>query len=98
MRQNYNPQTYMMEITSTSVLVYRNTQLTIDCPSEQKILPGCHFCIIDIPCRCSLSTHTLYFAPRLVNCYHQTKQYSTVHPVNLALLQEFFEDTQISYI
>lgn len=61
--QNYNSQTNIMEITSTSVLVYHSTQLTLDCPSEQKILPGCHFCIIDIPCRCSLSTNTLYFAP-----------------------------------
>lgn len=62
------------------------------------MLPGCHFCIIDIPCKCSLSTKTLYFAPRLVNCYIQTEQYSTVHPVNLASLQEFFEDTQVSHI
>lgn len=95
--QNYIPQTNIIEITSTLVLVYHSTQLTLDCPSEQKILPGCHFCIIDIPCRCSLSTKTLYFAPRLVNCYNRTKQYSTVHPVNLALLQEFFKDTQVSH-
>lgn len=44
--QNYNPQTNIIEITSTSVLVYHSSQLTLDCPSEQKILPGCHFCII----------------------------------------------------
>lgn len=96
--QNYKPQTNILEITSTSVLVYHSSQLSLNCPAEQKILPGCHFCIIDIPCRCSLSTSNLYFAPRLVNCYNQSKQYSTVHPVNLALLQEFFDDTQVSHI
>lgn len=93
--QNYNPQTNIIEITSTSVLVYHSPQLTLDCPSEQKILPGCHFYIIDIPCRCSLSTNTLYFAPRFFNCYNITKQHSTAHPINLALLQEFFKDTHM---
>lgn len=71
--QNYKPQTNILEITSTSVLVYHSSQLSLNCPAEQKILPGCHFCIIDIPCRCSLSTSNLYFAPRLVNCYNQIK-------------------------
>ena len=91
-------QSDIIELSATSVLVYNSHNLILDCPKEQKIVPGCVFCIVHIPCRCSLSTNSMYFSPRLVNCYNQTSKYTMVHPVNLALLQEFFDDSKLMSI
>lgn len=96
--QGYTFEPSIVELTPTSVLLYHSPRISLDCPSEQKMLPGCQFCILNIPCRCSLQTSSLYFAPRLVNCYNQTKSFSVAHPVNLALLQEFFEHSKLSHI
>ena len=88
----------IIELTATSALVYNSKNLILDCPKEQQIVPGCAFCIIHVPCRCSVSTSTLYFSPRLVNCYNTSVAMTIVHPVNLALLQEFFDDSKLMSI
>ena len=90
--------TDMIEISPTSVLVYNSPNLALNCPKEEKVIQGCKFCIVHVPCRCSLSTNSLYFSPRLVNCYNSTTNYTVVHPVNLALLQQYFDESQLSHI
>ena len=61
------------ELTPKSALVYHNNgSLTLNCPDSQKLIPSCSYCIVNIPCMCSLSSKTIYYAPRLVQCY--TKQ------------------------
>ena len=88
----------IIELTATSALVYNSGNLVLNCPKEQTIVPGCTFCVVHIPCRCSLSTDTLYFLPRLVDCYNSSETMTMVHPVNLALLQEFFDETKLMNI
>ncbi|KAK3097873.1 hypothetical protein FSP39_014042 [Pinctada imbricata] len=88
----------IIELTATSALVYNSDNLVLNCPKEQKIVPGCNFCVVHIPCRCSLSTKTLFFLPRLVDCYNSSETMTMVHPVNLALLQEFFDETKLMNI
>lgn len=44
-----------------------------------------------IPCRCSISTRNLYLPPRLGKCNNNTDKISILHPINLALLQQFFK-------
>ncbi|KAK3099326.1 hypothetical protein FSP39_002667 [Pinctada imbricata] len=88
----------IIELSPTSVLVYNIKNLVLNCPSEQKVIPGCHFCVIHVPCRCSLSSDTLFFSPRLVNCYNSSSTMTRVHPVNLALLQEFFDESKLNSI
>lgn len=61
-------------------------------------MKGCAFCVIQIPCRCSLSTESLYYAPRLIDCYQSADNFSVIHPVNLALLQEFFDESKLGHI
>ena len=85
----------IIELTPTSVLVYKVKSLTLDCPKEQKVIPGCTFCIMNIPCKCSYSTSDLYLPPRLVTCYKSNVNGTTLHPFNLALLQEFFDETKL---
>lgn len=86
----------IIELSPTSVLLYNTPTIVLDCPEEKKVLKGCAFCVFHIPCRCSLSTNTLFFAPRLVSCYQGLSNFSVIHPVNLALLQQFFDESKLS--
>lgn len=74
----------IIELTATQVLLYNTPTVILDCPEEKKVLKGCAFCVIQIPCRCSLSTESLYYAPRLVDCNQSADNFSVIHPVNLA--------------
>ncbi|XP_062585400.1 uncharacterized protein LOC134247076 [Saccostrea cucullata] len=88
----------ILELSPTSVLLYNTPTVVLDCPKEKKVLKGCAFCVLHIPCRCSLSTEALFFAPRLVNCYKSSSNFSAIHLVNLALLQEFFDESKLSHV
>ncbi|CAC5369234.1 unnamed protein product [Mytilus coruscus] len=78
------------ELSSSSILVYRTNTIALDCPSGQKIMKGCSFCIVRIPCMCSVSADFLYLPPRLGKCQNHSDSITTLHPVNLALIQHFF--------
>ncbi|CAC5404909.1 unnamed protein product [Mytilus coruscus] len=86
----------IIEVTPTSVLGYDSEELDLICPQSQRKIPGCTFCVINIPCKCSLSTRKLYFSPRLVDCYESSSNFSILHPVNLALVQEFFDEKRFT--
>ncbi|CAC5379943.1 unnamed protein product [Mytilus coruscus] len=88
----------IIELTPTSVLVYDSEELDLVCPHCQRKIPGCTFCVINIPCKCSLSTRKLYFSPRLVDCYESNSNFSILHPVNLALVHEFFDEKRFTSI
>lgn len=99
--------TNIVELTPTSVLVYRNNNtITLNCPDHQTLIPPCSLCIVNIPCKCSLSSRTIYFAPRLVECYSEkslyptndTSDFSVLHPVNLALLTQFFDEDRLKHL
>ena len=83
-------------LSHTSLLVYRIDVLELDCKSGKRMIQGCQFCIIDIPCECSVSTTDMYLPPRLSACHKNTT--SKIHPVNLALLQQFFNDSSLQTI
>lgn len=65
----------------------------IECPDSKKRIPGCIFCIVEISCKCSL-----YFSPRLVDCYNASRIIKVLHPVNLALVQESFDEKHFGQI
>ena len=88
----------LIELSPTSVVVYQTNTLTLNCPGQQKTLPGCKFCVVNLPCKCALFTQSLYLSPRLVHCYNLTQDVSVLHPVNLALLQEFFNNTEFNTV
>lgn len=75
------------------VLIYNIDTLQSDCKLSKRVDKGCSFCIINVPCECAISTATLYLPPRLTACHK--KSTSKLHPVNLALLQQFFNDTDL---
>lgn len=86
----------VVQLSHTSVLIYNVDTLQLDCKMGRKVEKGCTFCIINVPCECSISTETIYLPPRLTACHENTT--SVLHPVNLALLQQFFNDTDLKNI
>lgn len=45
-------------LSPSNLLLYRTSMLALDCPGGQRILKGCFFCIVRLPCRCSMGTST----------------------------------------
>jgi len=95
----------IIELSSTSVLIYNNeNDMTLKCPDHSKIIPACPYCIVHVPCMCSLTSPALYLAPRLINCHTETSVLTAhsnsyvLHPVNLALLTQFFNATKLKAI
>ncbi|XP_071092604.1 uncharacterized protein [Haliotis cracherodii] len=89
----------LIEITTSKLLVYNSPLLTLTCPDGQRIITGCSFCMIKLPCLCSISTQDLTFPAHLGTCQNLTHQDITyLHPVNLALLQHFFEDSTLDTV
>jgi len=77
-------------ISSDSLLVYQTKTLAFDCPTGQQIQKGCSFCLIQIPCLCSIKTDSLFIPAKVGNCNNNTDIITIQHPVNLALIQHFF--------
>ena len=77
-------------LSRTSILVYNVDVLEFDCKTRKTMKKGCTFCKMDVPCECSVLTSYSYFPARLTECHRNTSE--KLHPVNLALLQNFLED------
>ena len=88
----------IVEISPNTLLVYRTPLLSLECIDDHRMAKGCDFCLFRLPCRCSISTSTHFFPHRLASCHHNTDNITTIHPVNLALLQHFFDDTFVNDI
>ena len=86
----------IVQLTQTSVLVYNTPTLEFDCRMSKTMKKACTFCVINVPCECAVSTHKLYLPPRLSSCHKNTTD--VLHPVNLAVLQQFFNDTELKNI
>ena len=80
------------EIDANTLLVYRIPLLNLDCQGHHKTLTGCQFCILNMPCKCSILTSEYFIPARLSRCKGNHQDFSKVHPVNLILVQHFFTD------
>ena len=86
----------IVALSHTSILIYKIKFLELDCKSGKRMIQGCKFCILNVPCQCSVTTTEMYLPPRLSACHENTT--STIHPINLALLQQFFNDSSLKTI
>ncbi|XP_052083209.1 uncharacterized protein LOC127720584 [Mytilus californianus] len=78
------------QIFDNTLLVYKTNTLAFECQNKHSIVKGCHFCFIHIPCRCSLSTDSIFVPKKIEHCQNNTDTITVLHPVNLALIQHFF--------
>ncbi|XP_060591477.1 uncharacterized protein LOC132746373 [Ruditapes philippinarum] len=83
----------LIELDSNAILLYRTPLLSVECKHQHKMIKGCDFCIIKLPCQCSVITSHIYLPQRLIACHNETNDISIVHHVNLILLQKFFDKT-----
>jgi hypothetical protein len=72
--------------------------LTLTCPTSHRIIAGCSFCIIQIPCACTLSTETQFYPSAFESCTNNTGRITRLHPINLAFLQHFFDVSTLDNI
>lgn len=82
------------------VLIRHAVSYTLGCVHETKIFPtGCTYCIVTVPCGCSLYTPLDLIPARLSNCQLPTTglvSSEPQYPVNLAVLKHFFDNDTLS--
>lgn len=81
----------IIELSPSSILFYQTSMLALDCSTGQRIIKGCPFCVMHLPCLCSVTSGDLYLPPRIGQCQNISNSITVLHPVNLALIQEFFD-------
>lgn len=88
-----------IELDTSSIIVYNVPEIIYNCKHKVANITGCKFCLVKLPCYCSLTYSNLYFPARLTACNSRPKLKPTYfHPVNLALLQQFFNASSIKSI
>lgn len=70
----------------------------MECAKQHHMIKGCDFCIINMPCQCSVMTNDIYLPARLTSCHNHTKNMTVLHPFNIVLLQEFFDNSEIQNV
>ena len=93
-----NLQPKIVELNPTTILVHKTPLLSLECGQSHKMVTGCDFCLMQIPCMCSVTTTHFYLKPRLISCPNQSRNITKLHPINLALLQEFFDYSKTEHI
>ncbi|KAL4225411.1 hypothetical protein ACF0H5_016101 [Mactra antiquata] len=89
-----NPNIFVLS--KTTIVVYKLDTLDFTCNSSKRMLNGCSFCTLSVPCQCSISAKGIYLPQRLSDC--QENSITKLHPFNLAVLQQFFNDTSLESI
>jgi len=75
-----------------------NVNVRIRCPTRPEKLVNCSFtCQVLLPCRCNLTSNIGYIPQRIDDCV-LTRDIEIRHNVNLALLQQFFAESELSDI
>ena len=81
-----------------TIIITNISHLTLHCSQQIHTVPGCQFCSMRIPCQCSIKTDYVHLPQTLHNCQGNSTSVSLLHPLNLALVQHFFEDKLFDYV
>lgn len=85
------------QLNQTHFLAANNSHTTIHCGKQTHALEKCHFCLFQVPCNCTVTTDTVIIPQRNTGC-HTNSGFTTLHPVNLIMLQHFFDEKAIADI
>ena len=89
----------LLELEPGLALASNIADIVLSCTHDiVKRLPGCMMCVFQIPCQCSVSTQKFHIASRIHRCIQNQDAITQLHPVNLALLQQFFSQTDLNKI
>ena len=89
---------YIRQLNESHFLMVNISIVTLSCPLRTHILNGCSYCIIQVPCNCSIFTEEFSLPKRHTKCHSFNNTMSVMHPVNLILLHKFFGLKAISNI
>ena len=78
-------------------MIYHISNITFLCIGVNDTIPGCECCVITLQCICEVYTEVAHF-PCFVSACHNDTTIKKAHPVNLAVLQEFFFSSQLKDI
>ena len=81
----------IFQLTTNQIVISNTSHLTVNCPSSEKNITGCNYCVMTVPCGCTIQTESFYLPAMIHTCQNSSKTYTKLHPVNLALLQYFYE-------
>lgn len=79
------------QLNQTTFLAIASASIHLQCKEKKHILPPCTFCLVQIPCNCNIQTDHYVLPQRISDCQSQVS-ITTAHPVNLILLQHFFDE------
>ena len=94
--EHLSPKT--IALSHTSFLIYKIKILELDCKSGKRMIQEWQFCILNVPSECAVSTTEMYLPPRLSACHKNNTSIIQVYPINLALLQQFFNVSSLKTI
>ena len=86
------------QLNQSHFLVINITSLSLHCPTGPQEIPACHYCILRIPCNCSISSPEFFLSERFTGCHDSHLTTTVMHPVNLILLHKFFGPSVNSHI
>ena len=85
-----------MELIDSHTLMLTNiSRIHINCQQNQYSHKGCALCFLKISCACEIYSDAFRIESQITDCLNTTNGANILHPVNLALLQQFFEDDQL---
>jgi hypothetical protein len=79
---------HILDLTATQLLEYQANNLTLQYKEGTKLLKGCNFCIMTVPCQCSIISTNMRFVQQVNLCQKDSSVISMFYPVNLAFLQQ----------
>jgi hypothetical protein len=89
----------VFEVEPGLVLLSNISHILITCRQEVQKKAGCMYYMLKIPCECSLLANDFQISPRLSACHNlKDDDDAMVYPVNIAVLQQFFNTSEIAHI
>ncbi len=81
---------YLVEIDEGTIFIVNSKKIISSCKNEIVAQsPGCSACVVELQCHCSLTTDIYFIPPRIDNCNYNSS--STLHVMNLAIIQHMFD-------
>ena len=87
----------LFEVQPGLALLSNIQEVIITCRNQVRRKIGCQFCLMHIPCECTLLADNIQIAPRLTACMDEPDN-SQSFPVNVALLEQFFNESTLAEI
>ena len=89
---------FIFEINPGQLLISNVFDISMDCGKQNQVRnTGCKFCVLNVPCNCKLAAGSFTLPSRISNCNFTKSDINLEYPINLALLQHFFNDTMLKF-